>query len=224
MKQLTFSDFNGSDETDPGTQCPTCSRTGFASARGVRQHHKKVHGVRLRPGFIVDTTCAKCGVAIEVLDGNYEKTDANYCDNCRSGRVTIACDECGTGFRAKPSHADRRKYCSYTCMGAAQSRVTGSDHANWRGGASLYNTLRAFYDPSWNIAKARARKAADYTCVACGVHETERDRTHDAHHIVPILSGGTNAQSNLLVVCRSCHGRVEAFTRRFLDPILGTES
>ncbi|MFC7059861.1 HNH endonuclease [Halovenus salina] len=37
------------------------------------------------------------------------------------------------------------------------------------------------------------------------------------HHIIPILTGGTNDSYNLLTLCRQCHTRTEWYTREFTE-------
>lgn len=41
------------------------------------------------------------------------------------------CLRCKKTFVTKPSHYDRRKYCSYSCAG---KKLVGKDNPNWRGG------------------------------------------------------------------------------------------
>ena len=41
------------------------------------------------------------------------------------------CEYCGGTYRAKPSHMDRRKYCSKKCEAQSHSERTGEDHPLW---------------------------------------------------------------------------------------------
>jgi len=91
--------------------------------------------------------------------------------------------------------------------------VTGQDHPNWRGGKSVYDAVkRQLPGPSWNTVRDRH---LDDRCANCG----ESDEL-ELHHIVPILSGGTNEGWNLLTLCQSCHYRAEWVVRDLLDPVL----
>jgi hypothetical protein len=40
-------------------------------------------------------------------------------------------------------------------------------------------------------------------CVACG-----RDHDLNHHHLVPRAAGGSDDESNLITLCRECHGKV----------------
>ena len=51
----------------------------------------------------------------------------------------------------------------------------------------------------------------------CGTHHTEDMVALDVHHIVPILSGGTNAGWNLISLCSECHKTAEEHTRDLFD-------
>jgi len=57
------------------------------------------------------------------------------------------------------------------------------------------------YSNQWVTLSAKLRKAQPW-CTYCG-------KTHDLtlDHIVPLARGGTNAVTNLRVLCRSCNGR-----------------
>lgn len=50
-------------------------------------------------------------------------------------------------------------------------------------------------------------------CEFCGVsneqHIEEYDRQLNVHHIVPKRAGGSNRRTNLMVVCESCHKKIE---------------
>jgi hypothetical protein len=81
------------------------------------------------------------------------------------------------------------------------------------------------YPDDWE-RKARAIKQRDdHTCQGCGTSprdfsDSESDGSPrgcgddeselHAHHIVPLGCGGSNAMSNLITLCETCHGRVHA--------------
>lgn len=68
---------------------------------------------------------------------------------------------------------------------------------------------RPYQTPEWRRARAQALRAANHTCTRCG---TTTDL--QVHHIIGLKAGGTHDQSNLQVVCRTCHPIVEADHRR----------
>ena len=64
----------------------------------------------------------------------------------------------------------------------------------------------------WEGIRQKAFAAQGRRCGQCG-----KAGRMEVHHKVELQHGGTNAQSNLLVLCRGCH--IE--THR---PVLGTEA
>jgi hypothetical protein len=60
------------------------------------------------------------------------------------------------------------------------------------------------YPEDWERKAAAIRKRDDNTCQGCGA----TDAPLQVHHIVPLGAGGSNARSNLITLCESCHGRV----------------
>ena len=52
------------------------------------------------------------------------------------------------------------------------------------------------------LAKEECRKKANYICQVCGKEGI------DAHHLIPVEQGGTDEQSNLICLCRSCHQKI----------------
>ena len=52
----------------------------------------------------------------------------------------------------------------------------------------------------------RARPWQRHPCAACGV----RQNLH-LHHIITILNGGVNTKTNLISVCKDCHGSIHGF-------------
>ncbi len=76
------------------------------------------------------------------------------------------------------------------------------------------------YGPNWQEQRAKARARDGYRCVECGAPET-CGRQHDVHHLIPFRAFGyipglnendrhANRLSNLMLLCRRCHQRLEA--------------
>lgn len=47
-------------------------------------------------------------------------------------------------------------------------------------------------------------------CLRCGLAVT----AEHVHHIIPLTDGGTNAESNLMALCKACHSRIHLGLRR----------
>jgi len=121
--------------------------------------------------------------------------------------VLKECIECGDEFRVKPSHFDRRKYCSRKCMGEYKTKhYSGKNSAHWKGGGSYY------YGANWRKQKTTVRKRDGNKCQICG--KCGSGVLVDVHHIQPFktFKGDwvkANDINNLICLCRQCHSDVE---------------
>ncbi len=79
------------------------------------------------------------------------------------------------------------------------------------------------YGPNWQEQRARVRARDHYRCTRCGTPELP-DHQHDVHHLIPFRTFGyvrginehdklANQLSNLVLVCRTCHQRLETAVR-----------
>ena len=79
------------------------------------------------------------------------------------------------------------------------------------------------YGPDWQEQRTRTRARGSYRCAECGAPETH-NRQHDVHHQIPFRAFGyiaglnrndreANRPSNLMLLCRRCHQRLEAGVR-----------
>ncbi|MEM7536278.1 MAG: DEAD/DEAH box helicase [Chloroflexota bacterium] len=79
------------------------------------------------------------------------------------------------------------------------------------------------YGPNWQQQRAKVRERDDYRCTQCGAPEP-KSRQHDVHHLVPFRVFGyvpelnehyleANRLDNLVLVCRTCHQRLESLVR-----------
>ncbi|MCX6050116.1 MAG: DUF1998 domain-containing protein, partial [Chloroflexi bacterium] len=79
------------------------------------------------------------------------------------------------------------------------------------------------YGPNWQEQRNRVRARDHYRCKRCGAPEPSA-RQHDVHHLIPFRTFGyvrglnehyqlANQLSNLILVCRTCHQRLETAVR-----------
>ena len=79
------------------------------------------------------------------------------------------------------------------------------------------------YGPNWQEQRQRVRARDHYRCTQCGSQEPP-GRQHDVHHLVPFRTFGyvagfnenyreANRLENLVLVCRTCHRRLESGVR-----------
>jgi len=182
-----------------------------------------------------EVPCSNCGELVSKTRKQRHDFDAHYCDSdcmyeSQSGEghqnynsVKTECVECGTAVERNESHiGELGPFCSHDCYGAYLSREwVGQKSPNWRGGVSTTGAVRKLLGcASWDRIADRARKRADRECQLCGASADSKNL--DVHHIVPVVAGVTNGMWNLMVLCDSCHGTVEAYTRDLpgMEPVL----
>ncbi len=79
------------------------------------------------------------------------------------------------------------------------------------------------YGPNWQAQRRRVRARDGYRCTQCGRPEAPGQQ-HDVHHLVPFRTFGympglnqhyeeANQLNNLVLVCRTCHRRLEGGVR-----------
>ncbi len=79
------------------------------------------------------------------------------------------------------------------------------------------------YGPNWQEQRAKVRDRDGFRCTVCGKPEPA-GRQHDVHHVRPFRAFGyvpgrndayreANKLSNLILVCRTCHRRLESSVR-----------
>jgi len=116
------------------------------------------------------------------------------------------CPECGNRWIGEQ---DNRIYCSGKCKRKAKSRRHrqrhGSSMKKARNRAKKHGVI---YHP---IKSEEVAKRDGHKCQQCGVlTRTDVDMSSHPHsrhvdHIVPISAGGSHAQWNLQILCRSCN-------------------
>lgn len=66
------------------------------------------------------------------------------------------------------------------------------------------------YGADWDEKRKRVLRRDDYTCQRCGhksgPHAGDEGRILQVHHVEKLSEGGSNDESNLLSLCRPCHG------------------
>lgn len=97
-----------------GKKCPTCGRDDFSSEKGMRSHHKIMHGESLKK----TVTCKNCGENFDVLPYRVENENVKFCSSdCQysfqKNRVEKICEVCGSVFETRKS--EDYSCCSWEC-------------------------------------------------------------------------------------------------------------
>lgn len=181
----------------------------------------------------VETVCSQCGSDIKVMKCRYDKSDHNFCNKeCRSewqtgenhprwngGKEEIECYYCGEVFEVYPNEVgrDNNEFCSRECVSMWQSESMGGPaHHWWTGGTSFYHSIRRnLPDGSWRRTSREYREGK--SCENCGKNKPSLDRGLSVHHIIPVKSGGTGEEYNLMALCHSCHMKAEMYINEIVD-------
>ena len=108
--------------------------------------------------------------------------------------MQVSCLTCGKLF----PQGNGRSRCP-KCHTAKRSYYDTARQGTARRDRSAYKT------PEWRKARASAISRTSGMCERC---YSPNDLT--VHHILPLIEGGTHDQTNLQVLCRTCHPIVEA--------------
>lgn len=219
--------------------CDTCGKPHIPSRSKKRDGSPADHQYCSRECYLEHHTkrftveCAGCGKGMKLT--RYRAKVRKYCSQeCRIEHKRpdpINCRVCGVLFTPIQIRSSGgvvfkgdRTLCSDECFSRWASEdeerkrkigdaFRGPNHPNWKGGRS-YLSNHSYRGPRWNKVAARARKRAGYCCESCGKTQEENGRKLDVHHVIPFHNFESvrkaNANSNLRVLCTSCHAEEEA--------------
>lgn len=170
-------------------------------------------------------TCEQCGDTFERRGSRVEpkrfcsrdclykwRSERPAKDDPRYSRFELECEVCDETFEVWPSDSDARRTCSMKCTAELRSEeYSGEGNPKWRGGKSVYDAVKRQLS-NWQRARRQHRGEK---CEMCGA----TDELH-LHHVVPILSGGTNEPWNLMTLCAQCHPKAESVSRELVPSVL----
>lgn len=126
-----------------------CERDDFSSEKGMKQHHKIVHGESIAG---IEVECDWCGDSTRVT-AEQNDSGRTFCDKwCYGewqsehttgennplwgGRIEVECDWCGEVTERMECHVrGEHNFCDYECHGKYRSEhMTGESSVRWEGG------------------------------------------------------------------------------------------
>ena len=241
---MNDNDTDGNESDGVECEWEGCKRS-FNTERGMKMHHVQIHDESIAGNSI---ECDWCGDEISVADWEMEYYDHHFCpmekNNCigkwksenqtgsnsptwNGGKVTVSCTWCREDKKVKQNVAENQYYHFCTdknCEGKFWSaNNSGSDSPHWNGGASdIYYSIKSnLMGKGWQTISEKYREEHD-ECEICGEQGNDTISLH-VHHIIPIVSGGTNGKWNLVVLCPKHHSIVENYTRSFTDQLFDKE-
>lgn len=185
----------------------------------------KKHGIEAQREYEShEVQCKNCDSTLERPPWRLEKRENHFCDyECHSEWQKEAnlgennnnwkppaekeCEQCGTQFQFERKYRGERRFCSLDCANRWKSQsMRGEDHHNWTG-----QDHYTYYGANWKDQREKV-VSRDVICRICE-HDGSEHRL-EVHHITPIKSfddpEDANTLDNLILLCRSCHGKVEA--------------
>lgn len=120
----------------------------------------------------------------------------------RGPKVQVTCEHCGKEFEALVSRREKGwdRFCSYSC--SQSHNATVGNEKRWAKGELPYVRMN-----SQSRVKEQLRDAADRKCQHCG--QPEVGRRLDVHRMTRSVMGGKYETGQVLVLCRSCHIKLE---------------
>lgn len=180
----------------------------------------------------ISRICEQCGITFYVYPC---RAQAQWCSTrCRglwrrsphqAPPILKQCKVCNADFRVYPYRAEA-EFCSTACAGASKrgqkkpprsatyraniSRAKqGNRNPQWHGGVSETTHERVTRE-LWRAWRRRYLSTHAQCCELCGVP------ARVLHHRIPVRlwSDGEFVESNIQVLCRSCHAQVEDAIRK----------
>jgi hypothetical protein len=178
----------------------------FCSRRCSNLH---MWGAKSFEGKEIVQTCQNCGKAwTTTRSESYRRGYLTCSDECRN--LSIGKKHKGRIFSdetlAKMSASQRKKILTEDHRRKIGLSISGPNNRFWKDGRSYeedkYGGLFTEY------LKETIRKRDNYTCQECGL--SDNDILFHVHHIDGIKTN--NTESNLILLCASCHSKVHHTT------------
>lgn len=171
---------NDADDSED-YECPECGRADFANGKGMRIHHKKVHGESIAQQVTI--TCANCGTEKERPKALAAQSERHFCSpQCqhtwqesafagegnpawKGGYVEVECHWCDSGTKEIPPawvNESGRHFCSEACeLEWATDYFTGDKNPNW---VEYVDVACEVCGSVKSIPPAWAKKSTRYFC------------------------------------------------------------
>lgn len=173
--------------------------------------------------------CFNCG-------GTVTRARSKYCSNkCKTDyavkngilkkRIKVSCVNCGKEHERIPAHVkDGRKcFCSKVCQNKYHSeRLKGENnprfkHGDWVGKVKDYSNFKKYKGFTKKIRNSVIERDGNI-CKVCGKTKEEHGFNMHVHHID--YNKENNQLSNLICVCRQCHGKIHGDEKKWLKILL----
>lgn len=203
-------------------ECEVCDKV-FRSKHPDRRFcsQKCVAKNNIKPAEVVELTCAECGKEFTRNKSRVRGgTRGDFCSrDCMTKEMKntgeshhrwnseeLECTLCGETFMRQANQIERNanSYCSHLCYSHWLSEnITGENNWMYRDAGDKDR------GDDWKRISEDIRERDNHTCQECGV--SPLGRKLDVHHKIPVRFfdnlDDANKDSNLITLCRSCHGK-----------------
>jgi hypothetical protein len=177
--------------------------------------------------------CQTCGKEYSVWQSRHNRDPSRFCSSeCKAdgmkerfrgdgnpmykAKVVVICAACGKGFEKHESRTRRNQnhLCSRLCYAAWREReYVGEKNPGYVNGTTT-RTQQRTRKKAWKLIADAVRLGRGNVCEVCGA--VGGKRKFPVHHKIPWEVSRDDGHDNLLVVCSSCHGKLDAEYRRSL--------
>jgi hypothetical protein len=162
----------------------------------------------------IEKKCLYCKKQITVYLYDHNRGYGKFCNkkcsssynNEKRSKIILSCVVCGSGFKTKSNHA---KYCSNKCRRKVSCQLSKDRRSEGKDRYHLAEKVRKIF--------------GELACFVCGWKES----SCDVHHIIPKRDRGSDALSNLTILCPNHHrlaDRGDLRTTKTLADIKKTDS
>lgn len=171
--------------------------------------------------FIEKGNCKTCGKELM-------RTGVEYCsEKCvkrkgvlRQKRFVVNCDNCSKTMRRLKTHINKTNFCSIDCKNDFHSKIMkGENNPRFKDGIwKNHRRVKRSYSGFTLKLKKQIRKRDGNKCQVCGIEKEEHGMNMHVHHIDYIKEN--NSPSNLICVCRYCHGTIHGDEKKWQEILL----
>lgn len=181
-----------------------CSRECSTKYNSGENHHHYNQEVNNRK-------CKECGTKTKNKKFCSFDCRAKYMsreNHHRYNRVDIKCSSCGCDIKKIPSLIHSTNFCSQKCKNKFHSkRMSGDNNARFKHGDWVgVEKAKLLYKGFTLKLKKKVRDRDKNTCQVCGKTKENHGMNMHVHHID--YNKDNNEMSNLICVCRYCHGKI----------------